>query len=163
MARTRTHNRTHRGRARAGDNIVATSSDRMGIKLKNGNRLNHGQLFPKEGTTIMQKNIQRPLNSSTPKPLTDPPNIARDGSAKRIVDAPIKPGMTRQTKGDLHPYLHGQAVDDEPNSAIIKSHEKPIGFSHGVTDKQIIKSVHGATAGQVLHDAARLGRPPEKA
>ncbi|SRR6266404_5227122 len=102
---------------------------------------------------------QRPLNSSAPKP-----NIARDGAPKATVDAPVKAGMVRQTKGDLHPFLHGQAapLDDEPNLPI-KSHEKPIGFHTGMTDKQIIGTVNSATAGQVLHEAARLGRPPEKA
>ena len=102
----------------------------------------------------MQRNPQRPLNSSVQK--MDPPNIARDGGKKNIVDAPIKPGMVRQTKGDLHPWLHGQAVDDEPNIPL--SREKPIGFSHGVSDAQIIKAVNHPTGGQVLHAAANLGR-----
>jgi hypothetical protein len=103
----------------------------------------------------------RKLNSSVPK--IDKPNIARDGSAKNIVDAPIKPGMTRQRKGEPAAYHHGITVDDLPNTGIIKTHEKPIGYSHGVTDAQIIKAANHPTAGQVLTDAANLGRPPEKA
>jgi len=99
----------------------------------------------------------RKLNSSVPK--IDKPNIARDGAPKNIVDAPIKPGMVRQTVGDQNlSYHHGVTVDDSPNSDIIKSHEKPIGFHSGMTDKQIIKSVNHPTAGQVLRDAANLGR-----
>jgi hypothetical protein len=106
-------------------------------------------------TYIMQR--QRNLNSSVPK--IGKPNIARDGSSKNIVDAPVKAGMVRQTKGDLHPWLHGVSVDDTPDTGIIKSHEKPIGFHSGNTDQQIIKSVHG---GQVLDSASRLGRQPEE-
>src|ERR1700682_915565 len=98
--------------------------------------------------------VQRKLNSSMPP--RDPPNIARDGSAKNIVDAPIKPGMTRQTKGKPAAFHHGITVDDLPNSDIVKSHEKPIGFHPGMTDKQIIKSANHPTAGQVLTDAANL-------
>lgn len=111
----------------------------------------------------MQKNPQRRLNSSTPKPtITDPPNIARDGSVakKALNPTPIKDGMKSQTRpGGVHPWLHGQAapLDDEPNLPL-KSHEKPIPWHDGMTDKQVIGVVNSATSGQVLHDAARLGR-----
>jgi hypothetical protein len=56
-------------------------------------------------------------------------------------------------------------LDDTPNSAIIKSREKPIGFHTVNTDAQIIETSRSATAGQVLDCAARLGKPlpPEKA
>jgi len=97
--------------------------------------------------------MQRKLNSSTPP--KDPPNLVRDGSAKRTVDAPIKPGMVRQTKGEFG-YHHGVTVDDEPNT--VKSHTQPIGYHSGMTDKQVIKDGQSPTAGQVLHDAANLGR-----
>lgn len=98
----------------------------------------------------------RKLNSSMP--FQEKPNVSRDGSAKITPVPETVKGQVRQTKGDLHPWLHGQAVDDEPNSAIIKSHERPIGYSHGVSDAQIIKNVNHPTSGQVLHSAARLGR-----
>ena len=70
-----------------------------GIKLPNGSRLQHGQII---GGDPMQNNPQRGLNTAY--------NVARDGAPKRTEAAPVKPGMTRQTKGDLHPYLHGQAA-----------------------------------------------------
>jgi hypothetical protein len=106
---------------------------------------------------------QRRLNSSMPKAATPAPivdKIGRDGRVdKHLVEAQPVVGQVRQTKGDLHPWLHGQAapLDDEPNLPI-KSHEKPIGFSHGVTDKQIIETANNPTAGQILKDAAKLGK-----
>jgi hypothetical protein len=129
------------------------TSPRLGIILPSGNRINHGQLLVKEGNTIMIK--PRKLNSSVPK---DPPNLARDGGKKNIVDAPIKPGMTRQTKGEPAAFHHGVTVDDLPNSAIIPDREKPVGFAMGTTDDQIKRAVNHPTAGQVLQAAARLGR-----
>jgi hypothetical protein len=98
----------------------------------------------------------RKLNSSMPK--IDPPNIARDGGAKRIVDAPIKAGMKRVTQGEPAAYHHGVTVDDLPNSKIVKSHERTIGFHSGMTDKQIINVANNSTAGQVLTDASKLGK-----
>jgi hypothetical protein len=78
------------------------------IKIPGG-RLQNGQYFPRKEN-----------------PMSNPHyNIARDGAEKRTVAAPIKPGMVRATKGDLHPYLHGIAVQDEPNVGL-KSHERPI-------------------------------------
>jgi hypothetical protein len=103
---------------------------------------------------------QRPLNSSVPM---DPPNIARDGAAKHTVTAPVKPGMVRQTQGEPAAYHHGVSVDDTPNTGIIKSHQKPIGFNHSVSDKQIIEFSRSATSDQILDEAHRLGQPPEKA
>ena len=91
-----------------------------------------------------------------------PLNIARDGTVgKRAVavdNIPLHPNAVRQTKGTPAAFHHGITVDDLPNSAIISDREKPIGFSHGVTDAQIIKAVNNPTASQVLHDAANLGR-----
>jgi hypothetical protein len=112
------------------------------------------QLFPTEEVSNMIK--PRKLNSSVPK--IDKPNLARDGGAKNVHVPATVPGQVRQTKGEPAAYHHGVTVDDLPNSDIIKSHEKPIGFSHGVTDAQIIKSVNSPTASQVLADAAALGR-----
>lgn len=80
------------------------------IRLANGARLTNGQIII--GGDMKQNQIQRPLNSNMHRD-----QIGRDGCVeKKIADAPIKPGMTRQTSGDLHPYLHGQAVQDEPNA-----------------------------------------------
>jgi hypothetical protein len=94
--------------------------------------------------------MQRPLNSATLKP-----NIARDGAAKSIVAAPVKPGMTRQTSGDLHPYLHGQTVDDEVPA---KSHTSapPI---HSATPSRALRGEHVEGLGSaVLVEASTLGK-----
>jgi hypothetical protein len=105
--------------------------------------------------------IRRTMARTTPSKGV-PEKIGRDGAPKHIVDAPITPGMVRQTQGMPAAYHHGVTVDDEPNSDIVKSFEKPIGFHSGVSDAQIMKSSHGATANQVLTDAANLGRPVDK-
>src|SRR5579872_5219793 len=56
------------------------------IKFANGNRIVNGQL-----------------------------NLARDGGKPKKVGAvAITHGMKRVTTGALHPYAHGQAIDDEP-------------------------------------------------
>src|SRR4051812_49018515 len=88
-------------------------------------------------------------------------NLARDGGAKNIADAPIKPGMTRQTHGDLHPYLHGQSVDDEPMQ---KTYEKVTALHPATTPKQAA-GVHPVRndPSVILNDAANLGRPGQKA
>jgi len=124
----------------------------------------------------MLTNPQRKLNSSMPRlnvgtlPAASQraasggdDNIARSGAPKRTVDAPIKPGMTRQTSGDLHPYLHGQAVQDEPNVPL-KTYETKIPLHPATTPKQRA-TVHPIAndPGEILRDAARLARPVEKA
>jgi len=51
-------------------------------------------------------------------------NIAREGAPKKTVkEIPTTHGMRRQTVGELHPYLHGQCVEDEP---LQKTYEKPV-------------------------------------
>ncbi len=77
---------------------------------------------------MTDKNTQRPLNSQF--------NLARAGSPKKLTDPAIAHGQKRQTKGELHPYLHGQSVDDEPNTT--KSYEdcKPVPVHSGMTNRQ---------------------------
>lgn len=83
-------------------------------------------------------------------------NLARDGAAKRTVDALIKPGMVRQTQGDLHPYRHGQSADDEPMQ---KTYEKPTPL-HPATTLQQVAGVHPIVndPSVILNAAANLGR-----
>jgi hypothetical protein len=120
------------------------------IRLANGARLTNGQLII--GGNDMQ-NIQRRLNSSTPE------GIAREGAAKKVATPQPVAGHKSQVKGDVHPWLHGQTLDDEKSRALPqKSHTKPTGYHTGTTDKQIIADMSSATASEVLHDARRLGR-----
>jgi hypothetical protein len=90
----------------------------------------------------------------------NPNDIARQGHPKRIVEAQPVPGQVRQTKGGLHPYLHGQAapLDDEKEPPL-KSHEKRIPL-HPSTPKRIADAVHPIAndPGEILRDAANLGR-----
>jgi hypothetical protein len=65
--------------------------------------------------------MQRPLNSATPK------NIARDGAPKNSALAPVVTGQKRQTAGDVHPFLHGQAMDDSaPTKAAHSGKSAPV-------------------------------------
>jgi hypothetical protein len=118
---------------------------------------------------------QRPLNSAynSAKPMGSlsvgnlPPapmrtrssgeGMARNIDAKDIPAAPISPGMKRQTSGDVHPYLHGTALQDEPNVPF-KSHERPIPIAFGMTDKQR-DEVHpiANNANVILKEASTLG------
>jgi hypothetical protein len=69
--------------------------------------------------------------------------------------------MVRQTKGDLHEFLHGQAapLNDEPNLPI-KSHTKPIKTHPGMNDQTRGEFENSTpSAKEVLQDAANLGRP----
>jgi hypothetical protein len=127
-----------------------------GIKLPNGGKMQFGQLIG--GTPMLQP---RKLNTA----YAD--QIGRDGRVpKRIVDAPIKPGMTRQTSGDLHPYLHGHALDDSaPSKQWQDKGSEPITHGMGGSKTQSERGTdkgraHGST---ILQEASRLGRAPEKA
>lgn len=119
----------------------------------------------------MLKNPQRPLNSASPmkslnvgtlpaapvRSRTEGEGIARAGAPKRTVDAPIKPGMTRQSSGEPHPYLHGVTVQDEPN-APLKSYEQKIPVHPGMTDEQRAKIDASNDPNAILQNAANLGR-----
>jgi hypothetical protein len=87
--------------------------------------------------------------------------LARDGAAKHTVEAPVKANMVRQTKGEPAAYHHGVTVDDEP-SVPLKSHEKPIGFHSAMIDRRIVGVANSPTSDQIIREAARFGRPPEK-
>jgi cytochrome c5 len=79
--------------------------------------------------------------------------MARDGAPKKLTVAAPVVGHKRQTSGDLHPYLHGQTVDD---SVPQKSHTKPVPVHPGMashTDRG--ENIGNGPA--VLHDAAALG------
>jgi hypothetical protein len=77
------------------------------------------------------------------------PNLARDGAQKNIKAAPITPGMKRQTTGELHPYLHGQCVEDEP---LQKTYESPATVHPATTAKQRA-AVHPNGAADILSGA----------
>lgn len=95
----------------------------------------------------MKYNPQRPLNS----------NIARDGAPKNILtdNVPVKPGMVRQTSGDLHPYLHGQALDDSaPDKHFIGKEVTPLMRSRPERGQHT-----PGEAQALLSEASRLGKP----
>jgi hypothetical protein len=114
-----------------------------GIKLPSGAKMQHGQIIGGDP-------MQRKLNTAY--------NVARDGAPKNIPDAPIKPGMKRQTSGELAAYHHGVSVDDTPNVPL-KSYEKPIPVHAAMTDKQRA-NIHPVANDPhaILQDAANLGR-----
>jgi len=103
----------------------------------------------------MQKNPQRPLNSS----LRD--KIGRDGRVPKRLDlAPTVIGQKRQTSGALHPHLHGQVQDDAvPEKSFTRA--API---HSATPSRTDRGQHVEGLGStILNEAANLGRKPEKA
>jgi hypothetical protein len=53
-------------------------------------------------------------------------NVARDGAPKRLTDPTPGVGMKRQTTGDLHPYLHGQSVDDTASDKLCMGQQVPV-------------------------------------
>ena len=125
------------------------------LRVKGG-RLTHGQLI-KKGSTDMNKNTQRPLNTT----YTD--KIGRDGRVpKNIVDAPIAHGMKRQTKGEFG-FHHGVTLEDNPILKKTFDASKPIAVHPGMTDRQAARHAAMPSANSVLSDAARLGKPAEKA
>jgi hypothetical protein len=131
-----------------------------GIKLPNGNRLSHGQLFTTtEGNPMDRNQIQRPLNSSMHRD-----RVGRDGRIEKRTNiaAPV-PGMVRQTKPS-HDFLHGSPIDDEPNTPLApKSYEKPIAIHPGMTDKQRAALHPVANSAKTILTEASTLRPKRKA
>ena len=81
--------------------------------------------------------------------------------ASFIRDPAVKPGMKRQTTGDLHPYLHGQTLDD---SVPEKSFTCAVPVHDGTPSPSFPdRATHTpGLAKKVLEEGARLGRQPEK-
>lgn len=136
---------------KSGFQLVAPAyrnTPRKGIILENGNRMNYGQLFPAQGEKP-KMTTQRPLNTAY---------SARIGAEKRTPDAPIKPGMKRQTAGETAAYHHGVSVDDTPNVPL-KDYEKAAPIHPGMTAKQ--KAGVDPVANdpkRIFAEAAKLGR-----
>jgi hypothetical protein len=103
----------------------------------------------------MKLDLSRAVMGATPPAApASAGDLARSGAAKRLTDAQPGVGQKRQTSGEMHPYQHGQTVQDESDKT--PSHEKTIPVHPGMTDAQ--KSVVSASAGSILTDAANLGR-----
>lgn len=89
-------------------------------------------------------------------------DLARAGGRPKNASAsPIKDGMKRQTKGKLHPYIHGVALDDEPNSGL-KSNGQGVSIHDGMGTatphtRGLILDPNGAS--KHLRAASVLGRP----
>jgi hypothetical protein len=121
--------------------------------------MQHGMIIG--GENPMQKNIQRPLNSSMHRD-----KIGRDGRVeKRLVDAPPVPGQKRQTKGEMG-YHHGTVTQDEPMTTKTSDASRgPISIHPGMTKRQV-DDFHSKLANHsavILQDGANLGKPPSKA
>jgi hypothetical protein len=93
----------------------------------------------------------------------------RSSGKPKIMRAP-KPthGAVRQTTGSLAPFHHGVTLDDRPNSKIIKSHEKPVAITPGMSP-DVFNPHHAGRASheeglgqKVLEEAGNLGHPTKK-
>ena len=119
------------------------------IKLKSGATMGNGMIaVPGSRANTLAK---------------DSPLHPRNGAAKYQAAPVIAHGMKRATKGELHPYLHGIAVQDEPNTSL-KSYQKPVAVHPGmVTNPKSnagdrLRGTHDREAGNaILQEAARLG------
>ncbi|WP_298107428.1 hypothetical protein [Bradyrhizobium sp.] len=88
------------------------------IRFANGNRIQNGQL-----------------------------NLARDsGKPKKVGAVPISRGMKRQTTGAIHPYLHGQSIDDETAGKLSQT-----ALSPNIHDGMGTSAKHAHQRGIVAH------------
>lgn len=105
---------------------------------------------------------QRPLNRAHNMHRDQ---IGRDGKIdKALVAAAPVIGQRRQTKGDRHPWLHGIALQDEPNIPL-KTYETPAPIHPHMTPAQKA-NVHPVanSAKVILMEASTLGpKKPLKA
>jgi hypothetical protein len=96
-------------------------------------------------------------------------NFARNGAPKRLTVPALATGMHRATQGELHPYLHGQAVDDETADKLchgkgnVPAHPGMKQSYHGaVSTSGYSTRLAEETPGQsdrVLQEAGRMGAP----
>ncbi len=87
-------------------------------------------------------------------------NSARNGAPKKLTMPPPAHGMKRATSGDLHPYLHGQALKDEPNTPLVRQKQVPVHPGMGSATPK-----HRGTEGDgsaTLEAAGRLGNATER-
>jgi hypothetical protein len=164
MTKKRTHNRTKRGHRAATEKPIIVA---------NGGTMRNGQII---GGDLMERNPQPKLNSSMPRlnvgTLPAAPQraafsgegIARTGAPKNIADVPLHPNAVRQTRGDLHPWLHSQPapLQDESESPL-KHSERAISVHGGMTDRQRATIDRSNDPGEILRDAAALRRRPKPA
>src|SRR6266481_6418215 len=95
---------------------------KKGITLPNGNRLSHGQLFPRKEEPMsddkMQRNAMQRLMDRRAAPKDAFGNaIGRDGRVpKRLTDPAPVHGQTRREEKGGHPLLPNakRPLDDEP-------------------------------------------------
>jgi hypothetical protein len=82
-------------------------------------------------------------------------NLARDGAEKKLTVPAIVAGQKRQTTGELHGHLHGQAVDD---AVPVKTFSKPVPLHPSTTARQRAGVDASNDPKAILRTAAALGR-----
>jgi hypothetical protein len=149
-----------------------TRTPAKGLVLPNGNRLNRGQLFPAKGSTMtdngqrdaMQRAMQRTPGARANTIEKDSLLHPRNGAPKALTNPAIAHGMPRQTKGELHPYLHGQAINDEVDDKVhVGNGNSPTAFGMVTQPKSNagdrLRGVHEPQLGNVvLNEAMTLGK-----
>jgi hypothetical protein len=113
------------------------------IKLKNGATMGNGMIaVPGFRANTMEKDS-----------LLHP----RNGAPKRQAAPAIAHGMKRATKGELHPYLHGQAINDEVDDKLHMT-GKNVPLTYG-TKATLAQFADNADLGaKVLKEAGELSR-----
>jgi hypothetical protein len=136
------------------------------IRLANGARLTHGQII---GATNMI--TPRKFNSSHPmaklnvgtlpaapaRTITSGEGLARTGAPKDIRDAPVSPGMKRQTAPSAS-YLHGAPAIDDEKEQPIKTSERAIPPAYGMKSDPLRGEHKDGLGNAILKDASNLGR-----
>jgi hypothetical protein len=96
----------------------------------------------------------KPTRPQTPEGMAR--SITPNKAGHLHPDIPVKPGMVRQTTGDLHPWLHGIETQDEPNTVKDFTKAIPLHSANPLGPDKLAE--HETAASRVLTDAANLGR-----
>ena len=85
------------------------------------------------------------------------PHIARDGAPKKLTTPAPAYGLKRTTQGALHPFLHGQSVNDETLEKNWSGKQVPV--HPGMGSKSPAHRGKDADGFAILEEAGHLGRP----
>jgi hypothetical protein len=145
-----------------------------GITLKNGNRLNYGQLFPSKDETMSDDSSQQHAMRRIMERRSAPKDafgnaLGRDGAPKRLTDpAPVHGQTRREDKGGHSLAFVGakRPLDDEPlqksgdGKGNVPTHPGMVTRS---VSGDVLRGTHDPKLGDaVLQEASRLGRAPEE-
>jgi hypothetical protein len=112
---------------------------------------------------MAENNSQRTALAAAILRPTRGDGMARERAPKNVHVPEIVAGQKRQTSGDLHPHLHGQAVDDAVPVKSYAASKGNVPTHPGMVTKPVrddkYRGTHDPQEGnRVLNEAADLGR-----